>query len=713
MNKLIGIALLASTAISTAAYAEESDSIIVTARKTEENLKDVPVSVRVVDAEELRARSAVTTNDIPGFSSRSAIINTETLQIAMHGQVQTSSDMSIDGAVGVYVDGVYYARTFGMNGTLLDVKNVQVLYGPQGTLFGRNSTGGAVLINTNDPQLNTLGGNAEVSYGRFNELQTTGVVNVPVSDTIAVRLAGTRFTRDGWAKDSVRGTDLNNKNRYAVRGKVLYEPFAGVNTVVSVERYKSTSLDGKQLLLEAVLPAPVNGSLTPRSSYSTSFQPTSDTSYTNISSVTNIGDFKLTGGWRRTKVAQAIDYDGYAAPNARTLSDVNIAQWTAEAQYNGQIGDNLKYVAGAFYFKEYGYDNLLPDFNFGSFMGVNWRYSGTNQSYGAFGNASYDIGPVTVNGGIRYTHDAKDAVTNNYVLTQGTLAPRACTYRTAVFANKCEVTYSEKFNKVSWTAGLDYHIDDSNMVYAKVSTGYRSGGLNPRGWDSATAVAFSPETITEYQVGIKGELPRVTYSIAGFYNESNDVQISSVLFSPYPSNIVRNAAKIHAWGGEATVSAKVTDRLRVTLNGLLVNPTYDKFIDARTGANLTDSRFNMTIRKQFTADVKYDLTNRLTLYTNYVWTDKTPQSNTPLSSFAASFGPVAAQKIFDAHTTAANNMLNLRAEYKVNENLDFSVWGRNVLDERVIRSAIILGPPLVTGEFNDPVTYGATIRARF
>ena len=254
-----------------AAQAEDSADqglgvIIVQARKVSENLQDVPVAVTALSGKELEARNVVRFQDIaaftPGLYMRSASNSPSGIVVALRGQFQNDSLVTLDPSVGTYVDGVYWARSYGLNGSMLDVSSMQVLKGPQGTLFGRNTTGGAILINTNDPQLGEFSGKLSVSYGRYNEFEPTAVVNLPLGDKIALRLAGKRLSRDGYTTNSVpanaasvisptnpavarapvtgnlNGLKLDNRDRWQGRAKLLAKPTDTLSLLFSAEYFK-------------------------------------------------------------------------------------------------------------------------------------------------------------------------------------------------------------------------------------------------------------------------------------------------------------------------------------------------------------------------------------------------------------------------------------------------------------------------------------------
>jgi iron complex outermembrane receptor protein len=279
---LSGVAASAIALTSGSAMAQAADDaegaglkeIVVQARKVDENLQDVPVAVTVLTAEDLEKAGVVRFQDIaaftPGLYMRSGSNSPAGITVSLRGQFQNDTLATLDPSVGTYVDGVYWARAYGLNTTLLDVSSVQVLKGPQGTLFGRNTTGGAVLINSNDPKLGEFSGKLSASYGRYNEFEPTAVLNIPVGDKIAIRLAGKRFSRDGYTTNSVpsastlagagnaatavgavttavarrpvtgnlNGLKLDNRDRWQARGKLLIQPTDNLSLVFSGEYFQ-------------------------------------------------------------------------------------------------------------------------------------------------------------------------------------------------------------------------------------------------------------------------------------------------------------------------------------------------------------------------------------------------------------------------------------------------------------------------------------------
>ncbi|MEY2926153.1 MAG: hypothetical protein RL367_630, partial [Pseudomonadota bacterium] len=225
-----------------AAEADESSTglaeIIVTARKTDEKLQDVPVSVTVFSGEQLKTQGAARLEDVahftPGLTLVGSPANTNAPVFAVRGQAQTDVLATLEPSVGVYVDGLYIARTPGLNGDLLDIASVQTLKGPQGTLFGKNTSAGAILFETNKPKLNETSLALSATYGRFNQIDGSAVFNIPlVTDKLAFRGAVQERHRDGIYKDLLNGKTYNNIENYSGRAKLLWEPSPGVSIVAS------------------------------------------------------------------------------------------------------------------------------------------------------------------------------------------------------------------------------------------------------------------------------------------------------------------------------------------------------------------------------------------------------------------------------------------------------------------------------------------------
>jgi len=243
------------------------EDIVVTARRVEENLQKVPVAVTAFSGEALQTRNIQAVRDLasftPSLQMRESGASPSSNIITIRGLVQTDVLATLDPSVGTYVDGFYWARAYGTNGNFLDAKSAQILKGPQGTLFGRNTTGGAVVITSNDPDLADFSGRLSLTYGRFDEFEATGIINVPVvPGKVALRLAGSRLSRDGYSTTSApasastaftpapnvftdrppfvgspNGRKMDNRDRWNGRAKLLLVPTENLSLLFSTEYF--------------------------------------------------------------------------------------------------------------------------------------------------------------------------------------------------------------------------------------------------------------------------------------------------------------------------------------------------------------------------------------------------------------------------------------------------------------------------------------------
>src|SRR6185369_9680565 len=204
--------------------------ILVTARKVAENLQDVPVAVTAYSGESLIKQNVRTLPEVavltPGLTIVSGQTSPTGVLFQMRGQVQQDTLATLDPSVGTYVDGVYWARAFGLNASMVDIESFQALKGPQGTLFGRNTSGGAILLNTNDPSFSEgLSGSISGTYGRFNQQSLTAVLNAPlINERVAARIVYSGNRRDPYVLERNSGRMIANLNDYTIRGKLLFQP---------------------------------------------------------------------------------------------------------------------------------------------------------------------------------------------------------------------------------------------------------------------------------------------------------------------------------------------------------------------------------------------------------------------------------------------------------------------------------------------------------
>ena len=460
-------ALLATTVLAVACpaaawaadAAEAADSsviqeVIVTARKREERLQDVPLAVTALTGQSLARENVVQVADLatkspslmvsPGLGSSRSVPN-----FAIRGLSQQEQTLLSDPSVTVYTGDIVAARAQGLNQSLIDIGSVQVLKGPQGTLFGRNTTGGAIIIQPNKPT-DKFEGSAAVTLGNYNTINTEAVLNVPLGDMVRVRLAGGTQKRDGFIHDVLlNNKDVNDVDSWAVRASVEVTPAEGLTSLTVFNTFDEDD-GGQGAFIRQVNPNGVFNSAparTPRN-YPTLQQMLADQQarddfhiasgvpmYNKVktwdlanTTAWTLGDnltLKNIAGLRRVKSENYEDTDGLPIPLLEIERHIRVKQFSEELQLLGQTGA-LSWIVGGYYFEERGYDQGLsvqgavdPGPVQPNFVGAYPAWSNTwveghNTSYAVFAQGTYKLDSLleglSITAGLRGNWDKREAV---------------------------------------------------------------------------------------------------------------------------------------------------------------------------------------------------------------------------------------------------------------------------------------------------------------
>jgi iron complex outermembrane receptor protein len=552
--------------------------IIVTARRRSENIERVPISVSAFTGEALKAKQinstyalAQYTPDVQFSGAGAASASAGAFYIRGIGQfnVHTTSDP----AVGIYFDGVYMARTVGSNFDLGDIAQVEVLKGPQGTLFGRNTIAGAVSITTNKPVFNTYSGSAEASVGNIDNLLARTTVNVPlVDDKLAARITLMGLIRSGYGTDvgpDDKTYSLGRSRQFSGRMELRWAAADNLDLLFSGDgmRARGTSLPGglthftPSSSTEAYnLTAPVKiGPQWLVQGY-TSFldvvpNDDVDTAGGSLTATWTPGDviIKSISAYRSETAVTAQDFGGVPLP--WIAQQMNQTQWqfSQELQVSGNLfGDRLKYTGGLYYFQEHSHNDttaglmgsllLIPDTN-------------TAKSYSAYGQATYNLtDKLSVTGGVRWTHEHKGIVVET-TLNGATVLPLSTNHLTS------HATSPMGSIQYQWSQGL--------MTYASIARGFRSGTFNPQPFSRTDLIPTNPEEATTYEIGMKFVSPdrNVRLNLAGFYDDYTNIQLGATTEDDgvfvYRN---ANAAKAKIYGGEAELTVVPASGVEAYLN---------------------------------------------------------------------------------------------------------------------------------------------------
>jgi iron complex outermembrane receptor protein len=639
------------------AEANSSDSgqdIVVVARKRSERLLDVPVAVTAISADQIAKQQAIDLGGIQGTVPNVNLVqgrgSASNANIFIRGIGQPDALQTFDPAVGIYVDGVYMSRIQGALFNLFDVDHIEVLRGPQGTLYGKNTIGGAVNIVSRKPNLNDLTASGAFTYGSYNQVVANGYVSAPlVGDKVALSLAGVYDRRDGLVTDPLTGRKYNDRNTGTGRAILRAEPTEKLELIVEADYtrqrsaaslgYATAPLTNVDLITGAVTvvkPAYPYGPYNYQAS--TSLQPGQgqrlDHWGTSLTANLDIGNgLSLTSitAYRNLRPDYYIDFDATELQVADAFVGVHQHQVSQELQLKYQ-STAVQGVFGLYYLDEgvwshqESYDN-----NYLKFAGTPvtfTRYIDDDQhtqSYAAFGQINWNLSDKwTLNGGLRYTKERK----KYYRTTQTQIAGGALS-APFIFPNSLPAPYNtlDHVDFDAWTPSvtLSYKPKQNLMLYASAAEGFKSGGFNGRvnGLGDVTQIVngaltivpyFKPETVWTYEGGAKASFlnGRITMSGDGFYSDYRNFQArvgggtTGIAGGSFP---VVNAGKLQIWGVEAEMTVRPTRHWSIHQSFGYLNAKYLEFDDARRPPSFScnPTGTQVTCQPAFAPPISYSL----------------------------------------------------------------------------------------------------------
>ena len=602
---------LATTALPAAAQDEEGrrggasallEEITVTARKREESMQDAPLSVSALSSEQLdalhvRDLTSLATG-LPNVSLDDVGTTRGVANFSIRGLGITASIPSIDPTVGVFVDGVYMGLNNGIVFDVFDLESIEVLRGPQGILFGRNVTGGAILLNTKKPGEEFEGKiRAAVDGGGDGGLNgyLMGSVGGAISNNFAAKITAYYNDDEGWFKNLATGNDHGAIKQLMVRPVIVWNP---TDNVEIVARYEYSDIEGDGPSSQSH----ISGSGLPGVPIShdpetfdfsideEGFQ-TNETHFfsTEIEwSVSDTGTITNIFGWRDYAGTALSDIDAQPAPWFHGGFGSNAEQISNELRYNGMVGDKTNLTMGVYYFKndlEYAESRFLLGGALtqdgGGLYGV--------ETLGAFAAIDYDLSDtLTVSAGLRYTKEEKDA--QIATLPFNTNAP--CD----VLQGTCVYDFNDKksWTNVSPKLGATMAISDDTNVYTHWTRGFRSGGYNLR--NTAGDIVNNPpgpfdeETVDNFEIGFKNAFEGGRINGAIFHNKISDLQADINSADPVSGvvQVIKNTADAEISGIELDGVFSVTDNFVVTASLGAINAKYTKVLYDLNGDGVID-----------------------------------------------------------------------------------------------------------------------------
>jgi iron complex outermembrane recepter protein len=599
------------------------EEIIVTAQKRSESIQDTPLAVSALDTVALD-RSGIKdaqglTAIIPNVAVRPF---NNSIIVATRGISNENTSNLGDASLAFHVNGIYVGRPRAAASLFYDVERVELLRGPQGTLYGRNSTAGALNIISKRPETDKLSGGADFSYGNYNAITARGHLNVPVVDNFAARASVFYTKQDGYAINNklvpplvgpppvvgpINAANANissikngdDDGEFAARLSLLFNPTEKLNWLL-IGGYQKTDEVGQARSIAntpgfVATAGPAAGrNFWPQQQdpqdvrvYSLNTQPFNKVKSWDITSEIKyeLGEsmeITLLNNYRDEDSSLAVDTAG--TENLSTvLTSANARQISNELRLASTGKGPLQWILGAYYFDEDQSDVLFINNVGGSpnnVVGANTYISST--SYAAFGQATFAVSDsFKLIAGARYSRDEKKRFGYTVVAPGLTVAPNPLPPGTSY-------TNDAGWGRFNWKLGFDYDLNDDAMLYATVSTGYRAGGFN-----TSSEVSYNPENITAYEIGLKSDLldKRLRLNFAGFYYNYKDLQVTS----PRELNgriqaFTQNAASAKIWGLELEATARPTRNLSVDLALGYLNTKFGDFLsidNVCTAAGLT------------------------------------------------------------------------------------------------------------------------------
>lgn len=769
-GKLLSVAVMAAVSPLPALAQPALEEVIVTATKRQESTQDIPIAISSFTASDLKGQGAVRLEDItfhvPNMLTNESPGNSGGPRFAIRGQAVDDVVGTVDQPIGIYVDDFFYSRPSGTNMNLSDIERIEVLRGPQGTLFGRNTTGGAILIHTKDPHDDWA---YRVGFGTGNYGQSSWnvMLNAPViRDKLAVRVAIDADKHDGYVENVVTGRDVSDEDVINGQVKVLFTPVEDFSALFKFEYGEGDHLGYAQKLVgyTADLPAAFSGGLDSYANYlegnnngevysgsdgDITYEGNTPKSQFLSRAATTILTWdatddmtvKFIGGYRNMFTQNDWDIDGTPYPILYTIgSDDGHDQWSTELQVFGDAFDeSVDWIVGLYAFHEDGTAEnitqipptpldvnplnpgpdiyLLENNTFGDY---------DNDSQAVFTQGSWQVtDDFAATVGLRYSDETKRLSPRNYRVFGGDITNpfnQAARFSSCAVAGiGCESTFDRSEDSFDYSVMVEYQFTPDILVYAKYGTGFRSGGFNVRGTSENTLEPFDSESLKEVEVGMKGDFldRRLRINLALFQSDYTDIQRTTIRASAdgtSTENATTNAADATISGVELETMFAATETIQIGLNAGYLDAGYDTFdydvtvtsgtppVTTTTTIDRSGERFAGSPRWTASLWAAYveEISDQMTLSLR---TDYSYHSQYQSFVTTNTLGMVTPEK----------GTWNARATVTIADRLDISLWGKNLTDERYPTAALNVYDPFGAGVavFSAPRTYGMDVTYRY
>ncbi|MBN8819286.1 MAG: TonB-dependent receptor [Sphingomonas sp.] len=755
------------------AEAIDDTQIVVTARRRQERAQDVPIALTAVSGETLERTGAINITQIAQLTPTLVIRNNNARNTFANIRGLGSNSDQNDGleiGVGFYIDDVYYGRIGASQFDFIDLDRVEVLRGPQGTLFGKNTTAGAISITTRGPSFEN-GFTAEVTRGEDNYHQVRGSLTGPlIEDFAAYRITVSDTHRNGALYNLYDGRRVNDYDNFSVRGQVLLTPTPDINIriigdyskQISYSRIASvvglfTKFANGATLTNNWLDRARRGGYTPRFNINDPFARIVDANgpiQANMEGYGvsgkidwDLGPVTLTSvtAWRGWDWLPDNDTD--STPLAVTLrsgTDNHQRQFSQEVRLASNGQRKVDYVAGLYYFWQNV--NGLGHYQQGP-ASASWNNPNANQtlanyalngflsysviepitkSYAAFGQLTWHASDaLSVTTGLRFTHEDKTGLFDQYTAGGNDLSLLSATDRTAAQALRDGIypvrryTTGLKDNALTGQITLSYKIAPDVLAYATYSRGSKSGGLSLGDLPAGVSPVVKPEKVNAWEVGLKSQFldRKVTLNTALYWTEVKDYQAGVTEQIGNTTSTIRyisNIPGVRSRGAEVDLTVSPARWIRITASAAYNEAVYKDYRNAQVAPenrNVTQVQnltgVQLANAPRFIYNLSADLVQPVTLFTPgdelYARLDYNHRSSNDTSGSNSIYARIAPYGV-------GNVRIGLRIQ---DGRYDLAAWVTNVLDEQYFESLGASNQGLITGALGTPRTIGGTLRIRF
>lgn len=740
------------------------NEIIVTAQKRAENIQDVPISIAAIGSETIVDLNASTIQGLEGAVPNVEIGNfsntPNTAVFTIRGIGVIEPDPYAGNTVGIVVDGQPQFFSTGALLDLYDIERIEILRGPQGTLFGANTTGGVVNIVNNRPT-NEWGGRLDLGYGNYDQIQVGGVINAPLGETLSARFAVNHTERDGYVYNVIDGSDMGHRNVTLYRGMLRFQngnfdatlmgeydrsrngaPIVIAGNVPSdveyvpegfLDMYRSPCLpQGSRCVAPDTYFSAQDGGIlndTRDQSDMNNYRAGLDMKLTD----TALGDLTSITAYREFDLFEFTDQDGSPVFLIDTRRGTEGWQFSQEMRTDFDLG-GIDFTVGGFYMKTHydHYQDLRIDFA----GGVNYDLESgeitkglpglfqkniqdqDNHSLSFFAQSYFDLTErLRAQAGIRYTYEktkmlastATSLSTTGVTTFDGTAPDGTPNIALGTAAPPLGI---KSWNNVGWKLGLDYEVADDVMLYTYWARGFKSGGFTGRIGIPQDLGPYDPEEVDTFEIGVKGDflngIARV--NLAAFYTDYRAMQLAQIYFvgsgqDLVQGNTILNAASSSIKGFEAELSLLATEGL--ILNGALayLDAQYENFdylLPSGEVVDLSGERLQNAPKWSANAGFTYAF-------------DLTPDVEARLGANYAYSSEKLLTSIIDTPRARVQptHLVNANASVKFKDAYTLGVWATNLLDERYIASVFDAPGTLGLTNYAPPRMYGVKFSAEW